>query len=708
MPTYKVTDQRTGRTLRLTGDSPPTEQELNEIFSQFDVQQERTLGEKVGGAFDAATSAVTGAIAQPLSGLVGLANLAAYQDPERAAQRVQQVQNQLTYAPNEVGAEYLQNVANAPVIKQVSEVMEKGSQQLGDLTYDVTGSPAAAAIAKALPEAALAAIPAKLPDAAGAALQRKASALQREGLSGRVNAANELENGATAASPTVQSVRELDAEKIADVANVDPKFFEALDEIGVTKQPLTSYASQNKQFRSLEQGLNALPASPLSNIENDFIKDLSNAAEGVMQQYGAVKDSAEASMKWRDASLKTVSELGKAADVAYDALNEVVDQRQAAAPVSTMEFVSERTKNLPLQMDDPAVPAPIKSVITSLKPRQRTNPTTGEVEAVPANYASMDALRKDIGAAVFKNEGPFKDADSGLLKNLYGSLTDDLNAMAESQGLVDEVKAAKALVTQRKQIEQQMQDLIGKDLQKDIIPVVQQGVKGLAGGGLQRYVDTMKNIPDPEVRQELLMTALQKTFTGTRAGDRSFLTTDYLKWYDETLAKPTVRKLLEKDLPADAIPKLDAIATISRGMARANADKVKTGVVLSLLDDKAGMVRRMLGGTIQKTAGRIPLASGEVANAVGEILKGGTNRSKAAGELLASPQFINVIQQGVAKGVVQGRRTDKALQAAEAKLTKSKKYQAWADTLSDNDKARLTSFGVTQFLLAPQAQEQNQ
>lgn len=32
MPTYKVTDPTTGKTLRLTGDSPPTEDELNDIF----------------------------------------------------------------------------------------------------------------------------------------------------------------------------------------------------------------------------------------------------------------------------------------------------------------------------------------------------------------------------------------------------------------------------------------------------------------------------------------------------------------------------------------------------------------------------------------------------------------------------------------------------------------------------------------------------
>lgn len=34
MPRYKVTDPTTGKSLSLTGDSPPTEQELNDIFSQ--------------------------------------------------------------------------------------------------------------------------------------------------------------------------------------------------------------------------------------------------------------------------------------------------------------------------------------------------------------------------------------------------------------------------------------------------------------------------------------------------------------------------------------------------------------------------------------------------------------------------------------------------------------------------------------------------
>lgn len=42
MPTYKITDPTSGKTVRITGDSPPSEQELNEIFNK--VQTKYPLG----------------------------------------------------------------------------------------------------------------------------------------------------------------------------------------------------------------------------------------------------------------------------------------------------------------------------------------------------------------------------------------------------------------------------------------------------------------------------------------------------------------------------------------------------------------------------------------------------------------------------------------------------------------------------------------
>ena len=49
MPTYKITDPSSGKTVRITGDSPPTEDELTDIFksvgSSAPVTQSAPVGE---------------------------------------------------------------------------------------------------------------------------------------------------------------------------------------------------------------------------------------------------------------------------------------------------------------------------------------------------------------------------------------------------------------------------------------------------------------------------------------------------------------------------------------------------------------------------------------------------------------------------------------------------------------------------------------
>ena len=73
MPTFIVTDPATGQKRRLTGDSPPTENELEQIFSQ-PVEPETTAGGLAGavtrGAGPYAAGALGGAaLGAPLGGV---------------------------------------------------------------------------------------------------------------------------------------------------------------------------------------------------------------------------------------------------------------------------------------------------------------------------------------------------------------------------------------------------------------------------------------------------------------------------------------------------------------------------------------------------------------------------------------------------------------------------------------------------------------
>ena len=128
MPTYIVTDPKTGRKLKLTGDSPPTEGELDNIFAQY-ISNSETLNEsaenpevpdggqvsyakqrdssttdKIKGAGEAALTAATGATTGALGFGVGtLEGAAKYLmgdiTQEEAMQIAQQRASDLTYEP---------------------------------------------------------------------------------------------------------------------------------------------------------------------------------------------------------------------------------------------------------------------------------------------------------------------------------------------------------------------------------------------------------------------------------------------------------------------------------------------------------------------------------------------------------------------------------------------------------------------------------
>ncbi len=76
MATFRVTDPNTGRTIKLEGDSPPTEQELNQIFSQVGGQQQAPQQpQESSRLFGGALPAIGGTLGSLAGGAVGGAAL---------------------------------------------------------------------------------------------------------------------------------------------------------------------------------------------------------------------------------------------------------------------------------------------------------------------------------------------------------------------------------------------------------------------------------------------------------------------------------------------------------------------------------------------------------------------------------------------------------------------------------------------------------
>lgn len=166
MPVYLVTDPKTGQKVKLTGDSPPTEQELNQIFASLPsktkieapiekqpVAQQPTLADKVEGGLQAAAALGSSIVAEPLAGLAGIAaSLNPFNEAGAGAERVEQVRDQLTYKPTKQGAkDALTNIAET--VEPLATATSDLEKTLGDYAMQKTGSPTLAAAATALPTA---------------------------------------------------------------------------------------------------------------------------------------------------------------------------------------------------------------------------------------------------------------------------------------------------------------------------------------------------------------------------------------------------------------------------------------------------------------------------------------------------------------------------------------------------------------------------
>lgn len=111
--------------------------------------------DSVVGGVEGATQLGTSLIAEPIAGILGLADAVNPFAPEGAgAARVQQVKEFLTFKPKtEQGKLAAQPIDEA--LQPLVEKLEKVKNFLGDDAFEATGSPALAAIASTLPEALL-------------------------------------------------------------------------------------------------------------------------------------------------------------------------------------------------------------------------------------------------------------------------------------------------------------------------------------------------------------------------------------------------------------------------------------------------------------------------------------------------------------------------------------------------------------------------
>lgn len=161
MPTYMVTDPNTGRQLKLTGDAPPTDDDLDRIFADLPAKTgkpenpESSFIDKAAGVAENLAGIASGVVAEPIAGLAGIAqSINPFSEEGAGARAVEGVREALTYTPKtEAGQQQQQAIGEA--LAPVGEKLSQAEEFLGSQTLKITGSPALAAMAHTLPTAAL-------------------------------------------------------------------------------------------------------------------------------------------------------------------------------------------------------------------------------------------------------------------------------------------------------------------------------------------------------------------------------------------------------------------------------------------------------------------------------------------------------------------------------------------------------------------------
>jgi len=592
----------------------------------------------------------------------------------------------------------------------VRSVREKGlGRSAGEQALELTGSPAVATAFDIAPTL-MAEFGGGL---SGRILGQGKLASARAKTTEAKTAIDDLMSGDVKTS-TVENVAETikkgDTEDISAMIDADPEFFRAMDELNISSEPLASYASKNPQYRDVEMALSSIPGSVLVPQAVNFIKETSRKADELIQQYGGTIDKAQLGLDFKADSLKNVDDLFQQADEAYSALRQVIPEASKFPAPNTVSFLEDLASKDKL-------PPKFARMLNQLKTKTKKGPvrvdpvtmiprTTGET--INPTLGRIDLIRKEIGQAINRGSGQFKDMETGLNKALYARLTRDQDAIAEGVGgeALAISDAGKSLVKQRKQIEDNLKTLLGKDLNQALNVNVSGAIKGLQKGEIDKFNRVMNSIPENK-RGEVALSAMNDVFKGSGVNQQSLNPTQFVKWYNTINRSPSAKRALFGVLPKESKRAIDNLFKVSEGVSRALGQKVPTGRINAMFNEKTGFIRKMVGRVVPVAvafATKSPVASAIASNVTEQFLKQSTDGAKRASDLMGSPQFQNIIRQATKDGVIEGGKVSRKLESLEKNLEKTQKYQKWVEGLPTQD-AFMLGGGLLGYLFGDESVE---
>lgn len=687
-------------------------------------EQVGKMGDAAMGLGEAALAVGSGAIGGLAGGLTFLPAAATHGvDVGLASKKL--VEDTLQYQPiSESGQNIIKGAGD--FVAPYAEKLENLSQGMGEGVFQEVGDSAFPAAAPVLATAEY---------MAPQIILEAASLFTGGGLS-RMLKAKSLKNQAKGEKLELDAQRILEPEKIVDyegaadtlkkanpediavLINSDAGLLDSLEELGLGDQALASYSSQNPQFRAIEQGLASLDASPLNQQQKKFFEDLAQKADDLIVEYGGTLDKADLSATIKADMLKTIDDMYEAEDLLYRNISQKIPNTTEIEASSTLAYIENLAQDVG-GIDK--LDGKIQKLYRDLKPTFKTEKgkfsySSGKQQGATVvqnpRYGLLSDRRRDIGQQLGrKGDTQFRDVEIGKLKGLYAAMKRDQKSAIEATGdksLINLQERADINTIQRKKLEGDTVDLLGKGLDKELINVLGKSIKGLGEGNLQNFNRTIDQIPKKH-RQGAIITAMNNVFKGTAASKQQLGDAQFAKFWTQLNRSPKVKEALFKELPPESRKAISNLGDVTNAVYKANQDKITTGRIDSFLDDRSGVVNTLANNLVAPVGGFVvsKMGGGPVGGAAFKMLiEGSTDKAKAANMMLADSKFKQMVRQATKDGVVDGQVASAKLKASQELFGKSKTFKKWADTLEPENKALVARVGIMNYLLRPRPEQQ--
>lgn len=443
---------------------------------------------------------------------------------------------------------------------------------------------------------------------------------------------------------------------LAEQAAPDAKTVAAAERLGISEYLQPDHVTTNQAYRELAQAVKSIPGSEARSAELQGLSQVAKRADDLITEIGGSHDLAQVSSGVKQSLQATAAELEAQANKLYKQLREGIPAQAEAPAPTVLKFIEQRAEDLGGRQNLSSVERMIQS---KLAPKQLTNEAGEVIGTRQPTYALLDDVRRDLTAARIKAQGPFKDADSGLIKKLEAELKTDQRAVVDRFGMSGTFDTAQKAVAVRKGLEDDLVSLFGKNLDGSIVGNLSGAVRALPSGDVSKFINLIKTVPE-NMRQETVASGLATAF-GKSAKQGNINFNSYVKWYEGLLKNKQAYAALMSNLPPAARKQLSDLYRVSKSISLATKERITTGRIQAVTDELKGA--DSLLGNIYSLAKRSAVgAAAEVvttplgmpgagisASIASALTKGKPSALKAADALISSPEFVESVKQA-AKG----------------------------------------------------------